>query len=185
MREEHRLSYGQSVSELIAQLAASAIDPDRLTRALEKLAAAWPPDLAPLTEVIASFPDGGIALAHLLSVSTAAADKLVHDPAALTWLARPEVVHADRGPGRMQGAYEALVREAQDEERAAGSRRFDPRFPALRRWKQREMLRIALREVAGRSTVEQTTLELTQLAQICLRVVVHDWMKEEIGKSVV
>lgn len=163
---------------MIAQLAASAIDPERVTRALEKLAAAWPPDQTPLAQVIAAFPDGGIALPHLFSVSTAAADKLVHDPAALTWLAQPEVLQGDRGPGRMQGAYEALLKAAPDEHRPAGSRRFDPRFPALRRWKQREMLRIALREVAGRSTVEQTTLELTHLAQICLRVVVDDWMKE-------
>ena len=46
---------------------------------------------------------------------------------------------------------------------------------ALRFWKGREMLRIALREVAEAAPLEETTLELSLLAEICLREVYHHW----------
>ncbi|HZJ16938.1 MAG TPA: hypothetical protein VFD27_17925, partial [Chthoniobacteraceae bacterium] len=42
----------------------------------------------------------------------------------------------------------------------------------------REMLRIALREVAGWSSVEQTTLELTLVAELCVQVVTRGWLEQ-------
>ncbi len=151
----------------ISPLAEPAIEPERVERALLQLEAAWPADLPPLPEVVAGFVDGGVALAHLLSVSPVSAAKLFADPAALVWLAQPEIHHITRGPRRMQAAYDEVKLE-----------NFDQSFRGLRRVKAREMLRIALREVAGWSSVELTTLELTHLAEICLRVVCKGWMEE-------
>lgn len=51
-------------------------------------------------------------------------------------------------------------------------------FVDLRRAKGRETLRIGVREVAGGSTIEQTTLELTCIAELCLREVCGKWMNE-------
>jgi glutamine synthetase adenylyltransferase len=82
----------------------------------------------------------------------------------LEWLARPEIAQSERGPRRMRADFERLRAET-------GGEDFDERFRALRRWKAREMLRIALREVAGWSSVEQTTLELTLVAELCVQVV--------------
>ena len=45
---------------------------------------------------------------------------------------------------------------------------FDTSFKALRKVKSREMLRIAIREIAGVSPLERTTMELTHLAEVCL-----------------
>ncbi|MES2568980.1 MAG: hypothetical protein V4710_02870, partial [Verrucomicrobiota bacterium] len=151
----------------IPEFARNTLNPGRAGRALSGLAAIWPGNLAPLEEVVALLPEQANALGHLLSISPVCAEKLVADPEALVWLAAPEVCLEKRGLQRMRGALEKLEGEG-----------FDSRFRALRRWKQREMLRIALREVAGWSTVEQTTLELSNLAEITLQKVVEGWSRE-------
>jgi glutamate-ammonia-ligase adenylyltransferase len=60
-------------------------------------------------------------------------------------------------------------------QRAGKASTFSGDFGALRFWKGREMLRIALREVAEVAPLEETTLELSQLAEICLREVYTYW----------
>src|SRR4030095_953354 len=44
-------------------------------------------------------------------------------------------------------------------------------FRILRFWKGREMVRIALREISGAAPLEETLIELSQLADICLTTV--------------
>ena len=171
------------MSDSIDEFVANSIDPGRVRRALTNLSAAWPADEAPLDTVIGACPADTAALVHLLSVSAAAAEKLVNDPAALAWLMQPKIAHAERGMPQMQAAYEALRKATAGGDSPAssalhGRRVFDERFNVLRRWKQREMLRVGLREIAGWSTVEESTLDLTHLAEICLRVVVEGWMSE-------
>ncbi|MHA3772665.1 bifunctional [glutamate--ammonia ligase]-adenylyl-L-tyrosine phosphorylase/[glutamate--ammonia-ligase] adenylyltransferase [Verrucomicrobiota bacterium sgz303538] len=156
------------IPEIPARFVPAALDPVRVERALLRLQSVWPDTQQPLPEVIASFVDQGAALAHLLAVSPISVDKLCNDPGALVWLSRPEIHAAERGYRRMQADYQALRAEPG----------FDQYFRALRRMKQREMLRIALREVAGWSSVENTTLELTILAELCLRVVCDEWLAE-------
>ena len=51
-------------------------------------------------------------------------------------------------------------------------------FRLLRLWKGREMLRIALREVAAAAPLEETLIELSQLADICLTTVFDHWNEE-------
>src|SRR5947208_15541600 len=48
-------------------------------------------------------------------------------------------------------------------------------FRALRRWKNKEMTRIALRELANAAALEETTAELSQLAEIGVREVFAHW----------
>ena len=60
-------------------------------------------------------------------------------------------------------------------QRIAEGSAFAGNFQALRYWKGREMTRIALREVAEAASLEETTLELSQLAEICLREVYTYW----------
>src|SRR5439155_9398803 len=47
-------------------------------------------------------------------------------------------------------------------------------FRGLRHWKNKEMTRIALREVANVAALEETTAELSQLAEICIREVYRE-----------
>src|SRR5947208_1303639 len=49
------------------------------------------------------------------------------------------------------------------------------KFCILRHWKNKEMTRIALRELANAAALEETTAELSQLAEICVREVFAHW----------
>lgn len=51
-------------------------------------------------------------------------------------------------------------------------------FRVLRFWKGREMVRIALREVSEAAPLEETLIELSQLADICLTTVYEHWNNE-------
>jgi len=151
----------------IESKAAATIDPGRVRVALIALKAAWRHDLPPLRDLIERFPVGEKSLLALFAVSPVSAEKLAHDPAGLVWLAQPEICASDRGPRRMRVDLEL--------EKAPG---FDPHFRALRRIKARELVRIALRDIARLSTLEQTTLELSHLAELCLHEVYTGWLAE-------
>jgi glutamate-ammonia-ligase adenylyltransferase len=146
-----------------------AIDRTAAELALSRLREHWPVELPNLDELIGHSERFAHALGHLLSISPISTDKLIADPAALVWLANPEVYDTPRGPRRMQADYVEL-RESPDT--------FDERFVALRRCKSRELLRIAMRDVANWSPVEQTTLELTLLAELCVRTVSSQWLAQ-------
>lgn len=156
-------------ADWIEDLAARAIDPARVRGVATHLAALWPPSLPPLEEVVAGLDPA--TFAHLLSVSPISGEKLLSDPAALAWLAQPAIWQHERGPRRMRADYRALLAES-------GPSVFDGTFRILRRCKAREMLRIALREVSGAASIEQTTLELTHLAELCMQTVCADWLAE-------
>ena len=152
------------------RVAAGTLDPERVHTALARLAQRWPADFPPLEPLLEDFPAGGRAVPDLLAVSPVSAEKIIRDPAALLWLSQPEICASERGPGRIE---RDLARE-----RLAGPGGFDPEFRALRRLKNREMLRIALREVARLSSLEKTTYEITCVAELCLREVCGGWLEE-------
>src|SRR5438067_285059 len=150
--------------------AAASLEPERVRLALTSLGAAWPSDFPPLRAIVEDFPTGEKSLLALFAASPISAEKLANDPAALLWLAHPEICAADRGPRRM--------RRDLDDEKQKSPPGFDPNFRALRRIKNREMLRIALRDVARVSPLEQTTLELSHVAELCLKEVYDGWLAE-------
>src|SRR5207253_2157454 len=86
----------------------------------------------------------------------------------LLWLCRPEVCLAARGYAEMLSELHAL----------AGDSVARQGFAALRFWKSREMLRIALRELANIAPLEETTGELSQIAEICIRRVFEHYNAE-------
>ncbi len=140
----------------IKSLAQTSLDPPRVENALREIAGRWD---GSLQEFLRNFPLGEKALVHLLAVSNICAERLQRDPALLRWLAQPEICVARRGPRSM------LL-----ELRSASTPVSENNFRALRQWKAREMTRIALRELAG-SSLEETTAELSQLAEISVETV--------------
>ena len=162
------------LSDWISLKSKNAIDPGRVSVALASVADVWPADFPPLPELVETFPAGEAVLLHLFSVSPIAAEKCVREPASLVWLADPAVCLADRGPGRMRTEMKGLAVGPDGSPPVA----FDPSFRALRRMKGRELLRLALRDVAGLAPLEQTTLELSYLAEICVSEVTDGWLKE-------
>src|SRR5215510_1939350 len=107
-------------------------------------------------------------LIHLVSVSSICAARLTHDPDSLLWLCQPQISCTHRSYGEMLGYLQ----------RSAGNSIADQGFSALRLWKGREMTRIALRELANVASLEETTSELSQMAEICIRKVFEHWDTE-------
>lgn len=137
----------------------AAADSQRVERVLSALAVIWGDDS--LSSFLKEFPLGEKAVLELVAASTICSERLQRDPDLLRWLGRSEISASDRGPRRMRAELQAFCFDVTADN-----------FRGLRQWKGREMTRLALREVANVATLEQTTLELSYLAEICLAVVV-------------
>ena len=152
----------------IREKAATSLNPTQVETTLVQLNEQWPTNGMPLAEVVEQFPLGEAALLHLLAVSSICAARFTRNPETLLWLARPEVCLASRGHVEMLAELHAL----------AGDSASDNSFGALRFWKGREMARVAVRELAAVAPLEETTGELSQIAEICLRRVFGVWDAE-------
>src|SRR5438045_2118498 len=148
--------------------AAASINPAQVETALIHLSEHWPETAQSLIDIVEQFPLGQAALIHLLAVSSICAARLTHDPDSLLWLCQPQVCGAPRGYAEMLGYLQ----------RSAGNSIADQGFSALRFWKGREMTRIAVRELANVASLEETTGELSQVAEICIRNVFEHWDTE-------
>ncbi len=151
-----------------AAKAAETLNPPQVQYALDSIAENWPRDAEPLESVVETFPLGEAALLHLLAISSICVNRLIHDPSLLLWLTRPAICATSRSHRAMIAQLYAL----------AGDSPASDSFRALRVWKSREMLRIALREVAGIATLPHTTAELSQVAEICVAEVYRYWNDE-------
>jgi [glutamine synthetase] adenylyltransferase / [glutamine synthetase]-adenylyl-L-tyrosine phosphorylase len=162
----------------IREKAATSLNPSQVETILVQLNERWPAcaeatagkpaNAMPLAEVVQQFPLGEAALLHLLAVSSICATRLTRNPETLVWLAQPQVCLASRGHAEMLAELHAVV----------GDSGIDNDFGALRFWKGREMTRVAVRELAAVAPLEETTGELSQIAEICLRRVFEFWDAE-------
>ncbi len=139
------------------KLAATAADPVRVRHFLQLLLAAD----APLETLSA---ESGRALTALLAGSAALGNILVAHP---DWL---RVLDMDslKFPRRAQG-FQRELGESLKPDLAAGN--FSGVLAAVRRFKQREMLRIAARDLARLGHVAEITREISDLADACLEAV--------------
>src|SRR6266480_1675873 len=152
----------------IRKKATAALNPSQVETSLLQLRERWPADALPLVRLIEEFPLGEPALLHLLAVSSICATRLMQNPETLLWLHQPEVCLAPRGYPEMLGELHAVT----------GDSIATLDFAALRFWKGREMTRVALRELANVAPLEETTSELSQIAEICIRNVFEHWNTE-------
>ncbi len=152
----------------IAKKSAASLNPSQVETTLVQLSERWPAKAAPLADVVEQFPLGESALLHLLAVSSSCAMRLTQNPETLLWLSQPKVCLAARGYTETLSELHAL----------AGDSVATQDFAALRFWKGREMTRVALRELANVAPLEETTGELSQIAEICIRRVFEHWNAE-------
>ena len=146
----------------IREKAAGSLNPPQVATALIQLRENWPATAPTLPAVVEQFPLGEEALLHLLAVSSICVARLTQNPEMLLWLGQPEICLASRGYAEMLGELRALS----GDDPPAGKN-----FAALRFWKAREMTRVAVRELAAVAPLEETTGELSQIADICIRTV--------------
>src|SRR6266542_2947848 len=147
---------------------AASLNPSQVGTTLMQLSERWPAKARPLWHLIEQFALSEAALLHLLAVSSICATRLTRNPEILLWLCQPEVCLASRGYAEMFSELRAL----------AGDSIAQQDFAALRFWKGREMTRVALRELANVAPLEETTGELSQIAEICIRRVFEHWDSE-------
>src|SRR5437763_318425 len=143
----------------IREKAAASLDPPQVETTLAQLSEKWPANAVPLIDVVEQFPLGEAALLHLLAVSSICAARLRRNPETLLWLHQSDVCLASRGYAEMFNELHTPAGDSISEEN----------FGALRFWKGREMTRVALRELANVAPLEETTGELSQIAEICVR----------------
>src|SRR5215467_13572527 len=158
------VAYGRWIREK----SASSLNPPQVESSLVQLGERWPANAPSLAQTVEQFPLGETSLLHLLAVSSICAARLTRDPETLLWLSRPEVCLASRGRAEMLAEVHALTRDSV----------VDNNFEALRFWKGHEMTRVAVRELAAVAPLEETTGELSQIAEICLRCVFEFWDAE-------
>src|SRR5438876_6536268 len=149
----------------IREKAAASLNPSQVETTLVQLSEKWPASAPAFVDVVEEFPLGEAALLHLLAVSNVCTTRLIRNPETVVWLGRPEVCLASRGYGEMFNDLLTL----------AGNAVATQDFAALRFWKGREMTRVALRELANVAPLEETTGELSQIAEICIRRVFEHW----------
>ena len=152
----------------IREKAAASLNPPQVETTLVQFSEKWPATAQSLDDVVEQFPLGEPPLLHLLAVSSICATRLTRNPETLLWLARPEVCLASRGYAEMFSELHALADDSISNQN----------FAALRFWKGREMTRVALRELANVAPLEETTGELSQIAEICIRGVFEHWDAE-------
>src|SRR5437773_9227712 len=152
----------------IREKAAASLNPSQVETSLVQLNERWPPTVPPFADVVRRFPLGEAALIHLLAVSSICATRLIRNPGTLLWLQQREVCLAARGYAEMLNELHNLADDSISNQN----------FAALRSWKGREMTRVALRELANVAPLEETTAELSQIAEICIRRVFEHWNAE-------
>ena len=152
----------------IRERSAASLNPSQVQTSLVQLSEQWPASAQSLIEVVEQFPLGEAALLHLFAVSSICAARLTRNPETLLWLSQPKICLASRGSAEM-------IAELHD---LAGDSATSTKFAGLRFWKGREMTRVALRELAGVAPLEETTGELSQIAEISIRRVFNHWDTE-------
>jgi glutamate-ammonia-ligase adenylyltransferase len=148
-----------------------APDPGLALTGLERYLAAHP-DRAGAVERLAGDPEAVRTLVGLGGSSRHLGEQLVREPALLDWLrARPGPRDRDAMVAELA---DRLDREAADDVAAARA--------VLRRYKARELARIALDDVRGTATLEETTGSLSALADACLEAAYRVARREAVAR---
>ncbi|HSK35254.1 MAG TPA: bifunctional glutamine-synthetase adenylyltransferase/deadenyltransferase, partial [Actinomycetota bacterium] len=137
---------------------AEAPDPDGGLAALRVLAEALG-DRAAFYGMVRDNPAAAELLCTVLGTSRLLGDLLARHPELLTAMADQHRLAAARGSAELVASATAIV--ARHAEVAAA-------WDGLRRFKRRELVRVAVRDLTGDLPVEQVGAELSALAQACL-----------------
>jgi glutamate-ammonia-ligase adenylyltransferase len=107
-----------------------------------------------LETVCRGSPHEGVDLLNFLCFSPVSFEKIRRSPELLVWLSAPDVLD-----------FKKAERQGRDREGP------DPDFKALRAWKSQELLRVAFREISGLAGFVETTRDITEIAERCVRQV--------------
>src|SRR5438093_82385 len=146
---------------------ADAPDPDMALNNLERLAAQG--ERAALFQLLGGHPGALHLVGRVGGTSQFLADTRRRRPTLLSWLLEP-------GTMRQWLADELASGLAQS---ASAFTRPEARWNALRRFKYRQLLRIASRDILGDADLTVTTEELSRMADVCLAAAWW-WTEEDL-----
>ncbi len=154
------------LARLLGELSASP-DPDMALNNLERLVEQG--DRAPFFGLLATHPGAIPLLARLCGTSQFLADVLRRRPTLVAWLLEPRTMrqwHEDEIEEELAASLAPFARH-------------EVRLNALRRFKYRQLVRIASRDILGDADLTVTTEELSRLADACLGAVWR-WAEERL-----
>jgi [glutamine synthetase] adenylyltransferase / [glutamine synthetase]-adenylyl-L-tyrosine phosphorylase len=138
-------------------------DPDRALVSFERLVAALPnPNI--FYHYLQKSPARLDLLIKVFAHSQALADTLTRNAEHLHFLIAPQTLEKPR---------EKLLLVTELTRLLLPIRTAAQKYDAIRRFRRRETLRIGARDLIGRATVEETTFELSNLADLCLQAVLE------------
>ena len=136
-------------------------DPDRALVNFERLVAALPnPNI--FYHYLHESPDRLDLLIRIFAHSQALADTLTRNAEHFHFLIAPQMLENPREKAWLAAELNRLL---------LPMRLPAQKYDVIRRFRRRETLRIGARDLMGGATVEETTLELSNLADVCLQSV--------------
>jgi glutamate-ammonia-ligase adenylyltransferase len=136
-------------------------DPDRALVNFERLVAALPnPNI--FYHYLHESPDRLDLLVKIFAHSQALADTLTRNAEHFHFLIAPQTLEKPREKAWLAAELQRLLLSIR-----VPAQQYD----AIRRFRRRETLRLGARDLIGEATVEETTLELSNLADVCLQSV--------------
>ncbi len=155
-----RRALAKIFTPLLRTCAASA-DPDRALIHFERLVAALP-NPGMFYHYLREAPERIELLTKVFAHSQALADTLARNATYFHFLIAPETLKAPREKAWLAAELSRLLLPA---------RLPADKYDVVRRFRRRETLRIGVRDLVGRATVDETMLELSNLADVCLQAV--------------
>ena len=145
----------------LIHLCEQSVDPDRVLVNFERLVSALP-NPSMFYHYLQAAPDRLDLLTRVFAHSQALADTLTRNAEHFHFLIAPETLKMPREKAWLAAELNRLL---------MAGRGPAQRYDIVRRFRRRETLRIGARDLIGLATVEETTLELSNLADVCLQAV--------------
>jgi glutamate-ammonia-ligase adenylyltransferase len=149
-------------------------DPDQALNEWERFVELGP-NRVQIFQYLGQIPRMIHVLCTIFGNSPAMAQTLIRDPLLLYWMSEESIL--DRIPLK-----KALERDM--ENALLPFQTYDLKLEALRRFKRREMLRIGLRDILKKSTVQETVKHLSELTEMVVHaayLLVYGEMKNSFG----
>jgi glutamate-ammonia-ligase adenylyltransferase len=138
-------------------------DPDRAFVNFERLVEVLPNPVM-FYHYLEAAPDRVELLVKLFAHSQALADTLMRNATYFHFLIAPATLEKPREKAWLEAELKRLLMPI---------RQPHLKMDVVRRFRRRETLRIGARDLTGSATVEETTLELSNLADVCLQAVLE------------
>ena len=155
-----RRALSKIFTHLIHACAQSA-DPNRALLSFGRLVGALP-NPSMFYHYLQAAPDRLEMLVTVFAHSQALAETLVRNADHFHFLIAPETLAKPREKSWLDADLRRLLLVVRVPEQ---------KYDVIRRFRRRETLRIGARDLLGQATVEETTLELSNLADVCLQAV--------------